>query len=191
MLDTLPRLTPAVTLETDRLILRPWHALDNAPFAAMNADPQVMEFFPSVCTRAQSDAIVDRLQQHNNTWGWSFWATELRASGEFIGFIGLQVPRPEVPVYPCVEVGWRLARAHWGQGYATEGARASLTFGFKELNLPNIVAFVAEENHRSRAVMHRLGMTDQHQPFIHPLVTPEARHKMHCLYKISAEEWLV
>ncbi len=148
-----------------------------------------MEFFPSLCTREQSDAIVNRISGHNNQWGWSFWATELRATGEFIGFVGLQVPREEVPAYPCVEVGWRLARAHWGKGYATEGARASLTFGFDTLGLQDIVAFVAEGNYRSRAVMARLGMQDQHQPFIHPMVPPEATHQMHCLYRIRRDTW--
>ena len=189
MMADLPHIQPPAVLQTTRLILRPWQESDLAPFAAMNADPEVMEFFPSVCTREQSDAIVSRISGHNDTWGWSFWATELRATGEFIGFIGLQVPRPEVPAYPCVEVGWRLTRSHWGQGYATEGARASLTFGFETLGLQDIVAFVAEGNLRSRAVMARLGMQDQHQPFIHPLVTPEARHKMHCLYQIRRTTW--
>lgn len=189
MLATYPRITPPVVIETDRLILRPWQDRDRAPFAAMNADPQVMEFFPSLCTREQSDGIATRLQQHNQDWGWSFWATELRASGQFIGFIGLQIPNPAVPFYPCVEVGWRLGREHWGHGYATEGARASLDFGFGQLHLAEILAFVAVENRRSRAVMDRLGMTDQRQNFIHPMVTPEARYQSHCLYRIKAEEW--
>lgn len=184
------KIKPAVILETERLRLRPWQASDSAPFAAMNGDERVMEFFPSVVTPEVSDGIMTRLQDHFNEYGWGFWAVELRATGEFIGFIGLLVPRPEIPAYPCVEVGWRLAAQHWHQGYATEGARASLDFAFDQLGLDHVVAFVVPENTPSRAVMHRLGMRDQHQPFIHPMMPEGSRFRTCCLYRINRDEWV-
>lgn len=189
MLDDLPRISPPVELLTERLRLRPWCDTDRAPFAAMCADEQVMRYFPSTINQEQSDGVVARLQGHFATWGWGFWAAELRATSEFIGFIGLLVPRPDIPAYPCVEVGWRLAPQFWGKGYATEGARASLDFAFDRLALDSVVAFVVEQNQPSRAVMHRLGMQNQQQNFIHPAVAPDSRYPNHCLYRISRTQW--
>ncbi len=183
------QITPAVVLETARLRLRPWQVSDYAPFAALNADPEVMEFFPSTATRAESDGIIRRLQAHIDDYGWGFWAVELLATGEFIGFVGLLVPRPEIPFHPCVEVGWRLAVKHWGHGYATEGARASLNFAFEQLELDHVVAFVVPENRRSRAVMERLGMTDTLKTFVHPAFPPECRFTSCCLYRIERDDW--
>lgn len=189
MIVECPRFSPAMELLTPRLLLRPWHDTDRAPFAAMCATEQVMRYFPSVITEEQSNIVVTRLQAHLDKWGWGFWAAELRATGQFIGFIGLLVPNENVPAYPCVEVGWRLAPEFWGKGYATEGARTSLDFAFDNLGLESVVAFVVEQNQPSRAVMHRLGMQDQQQNFIHPAVSPDSRYPNHCLYRIGREQW--
>src|SRR3954470_21139338 len=144
-----------IEFETPRLRLRQWRESDREPFAAMNADPVVMEFFPAVQSRAGSDASIDMWQAQFAERGWSNWAAELRSTGEFIGFVGLSVPRRLLPFSPCVEIGWRLARAHWGQGFATEAAAAALRVGFEQIALDDIVSFTSVLNVRSRAVMER------------------------------------
>ena len=148
-------------LRTERLVLRGWTEADRAPFAQMNADPEVMEHFPSTLDRAGSDAFVDRIQTHFAEHGYGLWAVE--AGGDFIGFTGLAVPRfhagwMDGREQPVVEVGWRLGRSAWGSGYATEAARAALDFAFTELGREEVVSFTVVENTRSRAVMERLGM---------------------------------
>lgn len=178
-----------IEVETLRLRLRQWRNSDRAPFAAMNADPVVMEFFPSLQSRAASDASIDVWQMELAERGWSNWAVELRSSGEFIGFIGLSVPKRLLPFSPCVEIGWRLARPHWGQGYATEGARASLRIGFERLALDEIVSFTSVLNLRSRAVMERIGMRNTDQDFEHPGVPETHRLRRHCLYRITRAQW--
>jgi RimJ/RimL family protein N-acetyltransferase len=177
--------------QTDRLILRRWRDADREPFAAQNADPEVMRYFASVLDRAASDAMVDRILAHWEQRGWGPWAAELRATGEFIGFMGLLVPRFPLPGNPGVEVGWRLGRAHWGHGYATEGARAALDLGFGALGLQEIVAVTALGNRRSLAVMQRLGLRDAGIEFDHPGVPEGSAVRRHCLYRIEREEWLV
>ena len=116
------------------------------------------------------------------------YAVELKESGEFIGFIGLSIPRRPLPFSPCVEIGWRLARRFWGHGYATEGARASLTVGFEQLGLPEVVSFTALDNLPSRAVMKRIGMRNTGRDFDHPAI-PEGPLRRHCLYSITREQW--
>lgn len=175
---------------TERLLLRKWHESDRAPFAAMNADPAVMEFFPSLQSRATSDASIDHWIEQLALRGWSNWAVELRDSGVFIGFVGLSVPRRVLPFSPCVEIGWRLAREHWGVGYATEGARAALAVGFEQLALDEIVSFTALPNRRSRAVMERIGMHNAHADFEHPAVPEGHPLRMHCLYRIRRDDFL-
>src|ERR1700722_16415993 len=108
-----------MAIETERLILREWREEDREPFARMNCDPAVMEFFPAMLSRTESDALVDRIEAHFAATGFGVWATELKATGEFIGFVGLWVPKFEAHFTPCVEIGWRLAAAHWGCGLAT------------------------------------------------------------------------
>ena len=178
-----------VELETPRLRLRQWRDTDRAPFAALNADPEVMEFFPAPIDRAASDASIDRWQEQFAQHGWSNWAVELTDSGCFIGFVGLSVPRRVLPFSPCVEIGWRLARAFWGQGYATEAARAALRFGFDQLDLSEIVSFTAVGNARSRAVMERIGMRDAREDFEHPGVPEGHALRRHCLYRLGRQEW--
>lgn len=150
----------------------------------MSADPVVMEFYPAPSTRQESDAAIDRWQSQIAEQGWSNWAVELAQSREFIGFVGLTVPRRVLPFSPCVEVGWRLGHRHWGKGYATEAARAALAFGFVELGLEEIVSFTALVNRRSRAVMERIGMTNAGEDFEHPAVPEGHPLRPHCLYRM-------
>jgi ribosomal-protein-alanine N-acetyltransferase len=166
-------------LRTDRLVLRPWREEDRAPFAALNADPVVMEHFPSTMTREASDAFVDFNMATIAERGWGLWAVE--AEGEFIGFVGLNEPR----FRPGVEIGWRLRREAWGHGYATEAAQAVLAFAFEELGLDEVISFTTVANQRSRRVMERIGMTyDPDGDFDHPNVTDE-RIRPHVLYRAA------
>jgi RimJ/RimL family protein N-acetyltransferase len=174
-----------IELETARLKLRCWRDADRAPFAEMNDDPTVMEFFPALQSRAASDASIDLWQAQLERQGWSNWAVELVASGEFVGFVGLSVPRRVLPFSPCVEVGWRLARRFWGRGLASEAARAALGAGFGPIGLAEIVSFTALGNLRSRAVMERIGMQDAQQDFEHPGVPEGHVLRLHCLYRID------
>jgi RimJ/RimL family protein N-acetyltransferase len=168
--------------------LRQWKPADREPFAALNADPRVMEFFPSSFARAESDAMADRCQSLIAERGWGFWAAESKATQEFIGFVGLHTPAAELPFSPCVEVGWRLAFGHWGKGFASEAARECLHFGFELLGLNEIVSFAAGGNIRSRAVMERLGMRET-GTFEHPQVSGGSGLRQHCLYRLSREAY--
>lgn len=175
-----------IELETERLRLRQWRLADREPFAAMNADPRVMEYFPAELTRAESDAIADRCQFLIEERGWGFWAAECKATQEFIGFVGLHTPSAELPFSPCVEVGWRLAFARWGKGFASEAAKEALRVGFHSLGLKEIVSFTAVGNLRSRAVMERLGMRES-GTFDHPHVPEGLGLRRHCLYRLARE----
>ena len=178
-----------IEFETPRLRMRQWRDADREPFAAMNADPAVMEFFPSPQSRAASDASIDAWQAQFAASGWSNWAAELIDSGQFIGFVGLSVPRRALPFSPCVEIGWRLARPYWGQGLASEAARRALRIGFEALALTEIVSFTAVGNQRSRAVMERIGMRNANQDFEHPGVPEGHPLRLHCLYRLSRSQW--
>lgn len=178
-----------IEFETFRLRLRQWRESDREPFAAMNADPVVMEFFPTLQSRAASDSSIDLWQRQFAERGWSNWATEIRSTGDFIGFVGLSVPTRVFPFSPCVEVGWRLARAHWRQGFATEAALAALRIGFEQLRLNEIVSYTSVTNVRSRAVMERIGMRDTREDFEHPGVPEGHSLRPHCLYSITRQEW--
>jgi RimJ/RimL family protein N-acetyltransferase len=176
-------------IETERLLLRSWRNSDREPWAAMNADPRVREFFPNVLTREESDASQDTLNAHITRHDFGFWAMEERASGAFLGFTGLlHTPFP-APFTPCIEIGWRLARHCWGKGYATEAARASLDHGFAKLGLSSIVSFAVVANMRSRRVMERIGMhRDPDGDFDHPNIPAGNPLRRHVLYRISAAE---
>lgn len=178
-----------IEFETQRLRLRQWQDSDREPFVAMNSDPAVMEFFPSLQSRSVSSQSIDAWQTQFATQGWSNWAVERIDSGEFIGFVGLTVPHRVLPFSPCVEIGWRLARAHWGNGFATEAARGVLQVGFGRLGLPEIVSFTAIRNRRSRAVMERIGMCNADQDFEHPGVPEGSPLRAHCLYRITCLQW--
>ena len=171
-------------LRTDRLLLRQWRESDLEPWAAMNADPEVREHFPDLLTREQSAASVARFQAELDRRGYGWWAVEVLATGEFIGFTGLDPVDDGMP-FTGVEIGWRLARSAWGHGYATEAALACLAFGFETLELPEIVAVTTTTNLRSQAVMRRIGMTrDPADDFDDPNV-PDGPLRRHVLYRIG------
>jgi RimJ/RimL family protein N-acetyltransferase len=182
-------LTSPIEFDTTRLRLRQWRGSDRAPFADLNADPAVMEYFPAPISREASDAAIDLWQSQIAERGWSNWAVELVEAGQFIGFVGLSVPRRMLPFSPCVEIGWRLARPYWGRGLATEAARGALRVGFGRLGLQEIVSFTAVGNRRSRAVMERIGMRDAHEDFEHPGVPEGHALRLHCLYRLGREQW--
>lgn len=174
-----------LTIQTARLQLRPWLPSDLVPFAALNADPEVTRYFPTTLSREQSDTIAQRCQALIAERGWGLWAAENLESGEFIGMIGLHIPAVALPFAPCVEIGWRLARQHWGKGYATEGARGALELAFSKIGLSEVVSFTSIHNTRSELVMQRLGMQRQPDTFAHPSVEAGSWLSEHCLYKIQ------
>lgn len=172
-------------LRTDRLVLRGWRESDLAPWAAMNADPVVREYFPEVLTRERSDASAARFQADLDRRGWGWWAVETVATGEFIGFTGLDPVEDGMP-FTGVEAGWRLARPAWGHGYATEAARAVVAHAFGALGLAEVLAVTTATNLRSQAVMRRLGMTrDPADDFDDPHV-PEGPLRHSVLYRLRA-----
>ena len=187
-------------MRTARLVLRPFTGVDRAPFYALNTHPMVVESLGSAPSRAESDAMIERYSEELEREGWGLWAVEARgegAAGEgpgeggagapFVGMVGLHRVRPELPCAPAVEIGWRLHPDHWGHGYATEAAAASLDFGFDEAGLPEIVAFTTTHNTRSQAVMARIGM--RHDPdgdFDHPSLPEGSPLRRHVLYRALA-----
>lgn len=184
-------MNPPRELRTERLLLRRWRPEDREAFAAMNADPRVMEFFPGTLPRSESDAMVDRIEAHFERHGFGYWAAELPGIAALAGLVGLAVPRFEAAFTPCVEIGWRLAPAQWGRGLATEAARAALDFGFRCLQLPEILSFTVPANVRSRRVMEKIGMT--HAPaedFDHPLLPEGHALRRHVLYRCRRPEVL-
>ena len=172
-------------LETDRLILRRWKDSDREPFAAMNADPRVMEFFPATLTREESDAFIERIESHFENHGFGLFAAELKSDGSLIGFIGLHASTFQAHFTPCVEIGWRIGVPYWNKGLATEGAREVIRFAFERLRLDRLVSFTSPENVASRRLMEKLGMT--HNPaddFDHPRLPEGHRLRRHVLYQL-------
>jgi 3-dehydroquinate dehydratase/shikimate dehydrogenase len=172
-------------LVTERLILRAWSTEDFAPFAKLNADPKVREFFPSVLTTEESNREATRHSKFIEENGWGLWAVEVPGVAKFIGFIGLLQVNFQAPFTPAVEIGWRLDYDYWGKGYAVEGAKACLKYGFETLRLPKIVSFTTVTNIRSRHVMEKIGM--KHHPeedFDHPLLNSDHPLKRHVLYSL-------
>ena len=166
-------------LRTERLRLRDWRDADYEPFAALNGDPETMRYFPATLSRSESDLLADRIRDLIADNGWGLWAVQVAGAAPFIGFVGLNAPAFEAHFTPAVEIGWRLARAHWRNGYATEAATAALAYGFAELGLDEIVSFTAEINQPSIGVMRKLGMRrDAADDFDHPAVAagPLRRH---------------
>lgn len=177
-------------LITDRLILRSWRFEDREAFAEMNADPLVMEHFPSTLTRDESDAFADRIAAGLERDGYGLWAVEVREGAPFIGYVGLAVPTFEAAFTPAIEVGWRLGVSYWGRGYATEAAAESLRFAFEALGLDEVVSFTVPQNTRSRAVMERIGMTRaETDDFDHPRFPDDDRLRRHVLYRIDRARW--
>ena len=175
---------------TERLVLRPWQDADVAPFAALNADADVMRYFPAPLTRAESDDFVGRIRTHWAEHGFGLFALETREGAAFAGFVGLAVPGFEAAFTPCVEVGWRLAREYWGQGFAPEAARAAVAFGFEETGLEEIVSFTVAANTASRRVMEKLGMRrDAAEDFDHPALSADSPLRRHVLYRLCRARW--
>jgi RimJ/RimL family protein N-acetyltransferase len=173
-------------LLSERLRLRQWTDADREPLARLNADPEVMRHFPACLTRTESDAMLERVRAHIDAKGFGFWAAERRDTREFIGMVGLLAVKEIMPFAPGVEVGWRLAKAHWGRGYATEAARAAIEHGFGALALREIVAMTAKPNLASQAVMARLGMS-RSAAFEHPAIAEESAIRSHWLYRLSRD----
>lgn len=178
-------------VRTERLLLRRWRESDDEPFAAMNADPAVHEFLQGPLTRDRSDAFVERIEACLEARGWGLWAVEVPDVARFVGYVGLW-PADYVTSNPMVEVGWRLAREHWGHGYATEAAREALRFGFEEVGLDEIVSFTVPQNARSIRVMERIGLLrDPAGDFDHPRVDAAAYPHLvrHVFYQLTARQW--
>jgi len=180
----------APTLETPRLRLRPWRQEDLDPYAAMGADRQVMEYFPALMSMEETIDHVQDLQERFRRWGYGFWAIE-SDDLPFAGFVGLSQPKIDAHFTPCVEIGWRLCREAWGRGYATEGAKASLKFGFEEKGVKEIVAMVSEANTPSCKVAERIGMMrDPVDDFDYPDDDPAWAYRACVLYRIGREKFL-
>lgn len=185
-------MTDVPALRTDRLLLRGWRREDRAPFAALNADPRVVAHLQGALSVEDSDAFVDRIEAQWRDHGWGLWAVEVPDAARFIGYVGLW-PAPFLERDTPLEIGWRLASAHWGHGYATEAARAVLRFAFEELDLPEVYSFTVPQNERSLQVMERIGMSrDASGDFDHPRVDPGQYPELvrHVLYRIGRDKWL-
>jgi RimJ/RimL family protein N-acetyltransferase len=175
-------------LETARLLLRQWEDTDRDAYFAMNADPEVRRFFPSTQTRAESDASLSTLRRHLHEHGWGLWAVEVRETGELAGLTGLW-PMPE-GFAPGTEIGWRLAKAHWGKGYAPEAARAVLAYAFTVLKLPEVVSMTTVANEPSRRVMEKIGLTrNPAEDFLNPTYAPDSPIAPHVLYRLTVENY--
>jgi RimJ/RimL family protein N-acetyltransferase len=173
-------------IRTPRLLLRPWRQEDLGPFAELNADPVVMEHFPAPLSRAESDAFAERAGAVLVERGWGLWAVEISQGGAFAGFVGLAPVAFDAPFVPAVEIGWRLARAYWNRGLATEAAQAVLAVAFETIGLDEIVSFTATSNLPSQRVMQKIGM--RHHPaedFDHPRLPEGHRLRRHVLYRLS------
>jgi len=177
-------------LETDRLILRTWNDSDLQPMCALNQDPKVMEYFPGLQGLEATKNLIVRINNHFEKHGYTLYATERKDSGEFIGFIGLFIPYFEAHFTPATEIGWRLSSKHWGQGFATEGAKAILDFAFRELKIPEIVSFTAQGNAKSIRVMQKIGLlSNSDDDFDHPKLDDASPLKQHVLYRLSREQY--
>ncbi|HEV8053187.1 MAG TPA: GNAT family N-acetyltransferase [Parachlamydiaceae bacterium] len=177
-------------IETNRLILRHWQQEDLEHFVAMNSDPHVMEHFPALKSFDESLKEYHAIAEHFEKNGYGCWAVSEVNKAEFIGFIGLRYIDFLAAFTPTVEVGWRLKYEYWGKGYATEGAKASLNYGFEILRLPEIISFTSTQNLRSRAVMERIGMQPcPNNDFDHPKLPDGHPLRRHIFYRVYRDEW--
>ena len=176
-------------LKTTRLLLRQWTEDDFRPFSKLCSDKDVMQFFPKLQTQDESFKMAAKIQSLISERGWGLWAVEIPVQHPFIGFVGLHIPKSNMPFSPCVEIGWRLARQHWGRGYATEAAKEALKFAFDTLSLNEVVSFTTLANERSLSVMQKIGMHDSNENFMHPDLEASNPLREHVLYKISKAEW--
>lgn len=188
-METYPAMAELIEFETERLHLRQWQTRDFEAFAALNADPQVVEYFPEPLSSRASHAMARKIRSLITQRGWGFWAVEVKGGESFIGFCGLHIPATILPFSPCVEIGWRLSAAHWGKGYASEAARSVLDVAFEQLALPEIVSFTAVGNQRSRRVMERIGMAYSGE-FEHPALPEDSHLRPHVLYRLRREQYI-
>lgn len=176
-------------LKTNRLTLRQWTEGDFLPFAEMCSDADVMAYFPSILNKEESFQTGKKIQSLINDRGWGLWAVEVTNQHNFIGFVGLHIPKNDLPFSPCVEIGWRLSKNHWGKGYATEAAKEVLNYAFNCLLLEEVLSFTTVKNNRSRAVMQKIGMRNTSSNFMHPDLEISDALCEHVLYKITKAEW--
>ena len=176
-------------LETERLRLRQWRESDWSMFAEMNANPEVMAYFPKRIQAGESWHLAEKCQQLIARQGWGLWAVAFKESEQFIGFVGLHTPGVDLPFSPCLEIAWRLHRPFWGKGYASEAANEALAFAFESLLVNEVLSFTSCSNQPSRRVMERLGMVNTHHNFTHPGLTPNHPLAEHVLYAISRDRW--
>lgn len=180
-----------IVLETDRLLLRTWEARHIAGMCTINADPKVMEHFPALQTEEETYALVERCKNQYEQHGYSLYACERKDSQTFIGFIGLNRVGFQAHFTPAVEIGWRLAASEWGQGFATEGAKAVLQYAFTELVLPEIVSFTALLNQRSIRAMEKIGLQhNSDDDFDHPKLAEDSPLRPHVLYRLRREAFI-
>lgn len=183
-------MTPILHLESARLVMRPWRDEDLPAFAELCADPQVMRYFPDTLSRLQSAAVIGRIRGHFAENGFGLWALERKDTGQFIGFTGLNRVEFDASFTPAVEIAWRLAREHWGLGYASEAAWTTLRCGFGQLDLDEMVAFTATANLASEKVMQAIGMRREGSDFDHPELPEGHPLRRHLLYRITRAQWL-
>ena len=174
--------------KSNRLKLRQWINSDLPIFAQLNADPKVMQYYPNILKEKESNKMAKKLMSLISDKGWGLWAVEKTDTKEFIGFVGLNQPSYNLPVSPCIEIGWRLASKYWGKGYASEAAKIALEFAFNKLDLSEVYSFTSVINEKSIAVMERIGMKDTFRNFKHPMLSRESELSEHVLYKITREQ---
>lgn len=173
-------------IQTQRLGLRAWQAADLSPLADMCADPKVMQFFPETLTFEQSKSLLDRLQKCDREHGFTYFALELKETNEFLGFAGMLNQTYDAPFTPCVDIGWRLKKAAWGKGYATEAAKACLNFAFQNKKIKEIYSVCTSKNEASKSIMKKIGMQYEGS-FMHPALTNYPALGECLIYKISSE----
>ena len=183
-------MTELIESTTDRLRLRQWKKDDLPAFAALNADAEVMKYYPATLTELESNDMAERFEALLEYNGWGFWVVEKLDEEKFMGFVGLNEPTYELPVSPCVEIGWKLAKEYWGYGYASEAAKASLAVAFENLGLPEVYSFTSVLNEKSQAVMERIGLVNMNQNFDHPMIPKNSPLREHVLYRIDKNGWI-
>lgn len=171
---------------SERLGFRNWTRKDLPDFAALNADPEVMEHLPKPLTEKESEDFLSRLQKHYEQWGFNYFATEILRTGEQIGFIGLAYQDYQAAFTPAVDIGWRLKRSAWGKGYATEGAKRCVDYAFNELDMDRIISTCTKSNSRSELVMCKIGMTKK-GTFLHPKLKDFPNYQKCVWYELKKE----
>ncbi len=179
-----------IVLATPRLLLRTWSLADVAQYHQLNQDPKVIAFLPGSLSKEQVENFIATANKHQQQHGYTLWAVELKKTGELIGYIGLNPIDWQAPFTPAVEIAWRLDSRYWNQGYATEGAKAALAYGFNRVNLEQIVSFTVPDNKRSIRVMKKIGLIrDEYGDFAHPKLAPDHPLSQHILYRLNKTDY--